>query len=136
MHTYAKFSRGRKPLSREFPIAVGFDVCFKFVESISWDHAMDNACFQMKKVVSGGPANRTALHGPYRPFGYNPVELSRDGTAFAACCSACWKRTGAPGPGPNGGPRAAGPAHFFPSGSPPAASPQPGASAGSRIHPP
>jgi hypothetical protein len=31
----------------------------------------------MKKVVSGGPANRTALQEPCRPFGYNPVELSR-----------------------------------------------------------
>jgi hypothetical protein len=31
----------------------------------------------MKKVVSGGPANRTALREPCRPFGYNPVELSR-----------------------------------------------------------
>jgi hypothetical protein len=31
----------------------------------------------MKKVVSGGPANRMALQGPFRPFGYNLVELSR-----------------------------------------------------------
>jgi len=31
----------------------------------------------MKKVVSGGPANRTALQEPCRPFGYNLVELSR-----------------------------------------------------------
>jgi hypothetical protein len=31
----------------------------------------------MKKVVSGGPANGTALREPCRPFGYNPVELSR-----------------------------------------------------------
>jgi hypothetical protein len=28
-------------------------------------------------VVSGGPANRTALQEPCRPFRYNPVELSR-----------------------------------------------------------
>jgi hypothetical protein len=32
---------------------------------------------RMKKVVSGGPANRTALREPCRPFRYNPVELSR-----------------------------------------------------------
>ena len=31
----------------------------------------------MKKVVSGGPANTMARQGPCRPFGYNPVELSR-----------------------------------------------------------
>jgi hypothetical protein len=31
----------------------------------------------MKKVVSGGPANTMALREPWRPFGYNPVELSR-----------------------------------------------------------
>jgi len=31
----------------------------------------------MKKVVSGGLANSAALQEPCRPFGYNPVELSR-----------------------------------------------------------
>jgi hypothetical protein len=31
----------------------------------------------MRKVVSGGQPNRTAPQKPFRPFGYNLVELSR-----------------------------------------------------------
>jgi hypothetical protein len=31
----------------------------------------------MRKVVSGGPANSMAPKQPFRPFGYNLVELSR-----------------------------------------------------------
>jgi hypothetical protein len=32
---------------------------------------------KMKKVVSGGPANRTALREPCRPFRYNPILIGR-----------------------------------------------------------
>ena len=40
----------------------------------------------MKKVICVGPSIRAAYHGPRRPYGYNPIELNRDGHGLCFIC--------------------------------------------------